>query len=157
MRVIDPGVFQLIPRHLFEQIEDFDADTIDRLYDYGSSILTQVVPNEAGELVRIPNPLVHIAVLIDSSHKIQGFLWAHIDVLDESIFIKAFSLEPKFQSANGEAMRRGRKYIDNLNIPERFKTKLKMSTKKVRAFERYGWRKSENTMMELDVKGELDG
>ena len=109
IRITDPNYVQLIPRRLFEQIKELDSETIDRIYYYASSILTQVVPNELGQLVRQPNPLVWLAAITDDNRKQVGFLWLDFDLIEESIYVQYLSVDKKFQG-NG-LLEEVKKYI----------------------------------------------
>ena len=150
VRVIDPAVFQIIPRYLFEQIKEMDAVMIDHLYQFASEILTIPVVNENGQLIRIPNPIVCIAVLHDIARQIKGFLWAEIDIIERHIFVQACSVYKEYQSNNGEVERRMVKYLFDLSIPPEFKTKIKMATLRPKVFEeKFGWNRSKTVLMEI--------
>lgn len=84
VRVIDPNIFRVIPRKLFEQIKGYEFD-IGKLIRYGASIAT--------------HPLTYMFVLTDAANKIQGILWSRVDVVDEMFEVYLFSVERKYQNS----------------------------------------------------------
>lgn len=146
VRVIDPAVFAVIPRHLFEQIKELDEEAIDAIYANAVNIMTIPVVNKEGMLVgRYPKQNVWVVALHDVGHQIKGFLWFDIDVIDRLIFVKACSVAKEYQSNNGEVTKRIRDYLANLPFP--FK-KIMWATIKPGAFERRGWVRSKRILME---------
>lgn len=152
--VIDPGFFEFVPQYLFEQIKEINPEAIDRIYKYGSSIVTSINIGPEGQLMRVPNPLVKVAVLFDIKNEIKGFLWAEIDVVENRIFVQAYSVDRKYQSKNGEAIQAMIDYLWNLPIDEKFKRKIVTSTARPKALERRGWKCSEKILMELKNESE---
>jgi hypothetical protein len=155
-RVIDPFVFNLIPRHLFEQIDELDKEGIDNMISCGSSIITSSVFNDKGALLRIPNPLVHIVVMTDTENKIRGFFWAKIDVIEKQIFIYASSVDKKYQSNSSAVSDAVIKYLFDLPVDKSFKRKVVSVTTRPKAFERYGWVRSKQVLMEKENKDVLE-
>lgn len=149
VRVIDPNVMKLIPRHLYEQIEGIEDYQIDNLIAYAVHSLNRFAAKN-GELVLIPNPMVHIAVLADEQNIIRGFLWADIDVVEELIFVQAASIEKKYQ---GNFKRRIVEYLFALDIDPKCKRRIRMATTRVEVAERCGWKKSPMVLMEIENNG----
>ena len=50
------------------------------------------------------NPYNHLFVLINNDNKIQGYLWAETNVLDNTLFINTFSVNKKYWG-KGEAIK----------------------------------------------------
>ena len=150
-RLVDPKVFRLIPRELFEQIEELAPGAVDRLIDCGARTLN-IIKTDDGFLVFVPNPLVHIAVLHDDQNKMHGFLWAEFDLVEEIIFVQAASVRQQYQ---GDFRKRMVEYLFGLNgdnIPQGWapETKIiRMATMRPKPYERSGWKRSERTLMEI--------
>jgi len=151
VRIIDQGAFNCIPRYLFEQIKDLDSDAIGRLYQYASSILTIVGLDEGGQIIRVPNPLVHIAVLIDDKHKIKGFFWFQFDPIEQLTFIQEYSVDRSYQSANGDLLNQAKTYVMGLPIPDEYKRVIRWATTKPDAFEKHGFRRAKKVLMEIEI------
>jgi len=157
VQVIDPNVFNILIgtcRHLFKQIEDMDDEKIDVLCKFSSSILTTSV-FENGRFLRIPNPLVHIAVLVDNDNKFKGFLWAGIDIVEKHIFIYAFSLDKKYQSSAQADSDAVIKYLKDLPVADEYKQKILTATLRPKGYERCGWKRSKKVLMEFEVKKDV--
>jgi RecA-family ATPase len=155
-RVIDPFVFNLIPRYLFEQIDGMDKEGVDNMITCGSSIITTLISNDKGQLFRTPNPLVHIVVMTDLENKIKGFFWAAIDVIEKHIFIYAMSVDKKYQPNTADFSDAVTKYLFDLPIEVKFKQKIVSATTRPKAFERYGWSRSKRVLMEYSPKENRD-
>ena len=151
VRIIDQGAFNCIPRYLFEQIKDLDADAIDRLYQYASSILTIIGLNETGQIIRVPNPLVHITVLINDKHKIKGFFWFQFDPIEQLTFVQEYSVDRSYQSANGDLLKRAKDYIKELPIPDEYKKTIRWTTTRPNAFEKHGFKRAKKVLMEIEI------
>jgi hypothetical protein len=153
-RVVDPAIIQVIPHRLFEQIKELDKDKIDMLYACANDILTLPAVNNLGQLVRVANPVIWFAVLHDIAHVIKGFLWVEIDVIEEHLYIQAFSVDKKYQTKDGAVNKKLIDYLFNLPIPDKLKQKIKMATINPKAAEKWGWKRSKNALMEIN-KDEL--
>ena len=57
VRVIDPQLFAVIPRYLFEQIKEIDDRAIDAIYESATAIMTVPVMNEKGVVVGYLNQM----------------------------------------------------------------------------------------------------
>ena len=149
VRIIDPAVIQAIPRYLFEQIKDNDEKKIDMIYAYASEMLTLPSFNNYGQLVRVANPAIWFAIMHDISHQIKGFLWVDIDLIERHLYIQACSVDKEFQSNSGAVNRKILDYLFGLPIPDEFKQKIQMATLRPKEFERKGWKRSKNVLMEI--------
>lgn len=154
IRCTMPETFMMIPRYLFEQIEDLGSGEgrVDNIYNSGLSILMVPTVTEKG-VEWIPNPLIHIVVMYDNDHHIKGFLWAEIDLIDKCIFIHALSLDREYQS-NGQDTERVviEKTMDLADRPElkpyEIQKKIIMATSRPKPFERIGFKPSTKILME---------
>lgn len=149
VRIVDPQVFAVIPRYLFENIKEADAEMIDAMYENATNIMTVPIMSEQGVMVgNLPKLNVWIAVLHDDSHQIKGFLWAEFDSIEKCIFIQACSLDAEYQSEDGAAMKKGIDYLRSLPISDDMKNNIKMATNYPKAFEKHGWKRSKKIFME---------
>jgi len=152
IRVIDPNVFDLIPRKLFEQVESLEPAHVDNLIKYGKHMLNRF-ESKGGEMVLVPNILVHVAVMVDSNTKIHGILWAEFDIVEELIYVQLASVEKAYQGGSRKLIT---DYLFGLDVDPRCKGKIRMNTAKPRAYERAGWKRSKMIIMEIDNVGETD-
>lgn len=146
VKAIDPNVFKWIPRQLYEQIDGIEDYQIDNLIACGMHTMNRFIAKN-GELILVPNPMVHIAVLADDQNMIRGFIWADIDVIEELIFVQAASVEKKYQ---GDFKRRIVDYLFGLDIDPRCKHRIRMATMNPEAAERCGWKRSKMVLMEIE-------
>ena len=70
--------FNLITKYLVEQVKG-TSFPVERLYAFGDDIAR--------------NPFTLLYVLADEHHRIEGFLWASVNPLDQSIMVNIFSLD----------------------------------------------------------------
>lgn len=151
IRIIDPSVFADIPRYLFEQIKEMDKDMLDATYKNALNIMMIPILNEKSEIVcYLPRNNVWFAVLRDESRQTKGFLWLNFNNIERYVYIKAYSLDPEYQSSG---LKKGKKilleYLRNLPIPNETKTTVRMTTTRPRIYERYGWKRSNKVLMEF--------
>ena len=143
-RMTEPNFMRCIPRYLFEQVKDLDDAAIERIYQYSSSIMTIVVP-ENGQLVRKPNDLVWIAALYDKGHVIKGFLWLDFEIIEQYIFVQLLTVDKEYQFS--DILKQSMDYIQGLPIPDVYKSRIEWATTRPKAFERIGWKRSERVLM----------
>ena len=92
------------------------------------------------------NPNNHLFVLINSDKKIQGYLWAETNLLDKSLFINTFSVNKQYWG-KGEAI----KCVIPFLVELKKKTKAPhvfWITTNVKFFEKKGFKRSKNVLME---------
>lgn len=83
VRIIQPDFLKVVPRHLFEQIEETDPAMIDRIIAFGQAALA--------------SPTTLMYGLIDATRGIKGFLWAYVDVVGGVLFVKVFTVDKEYQ------------------------------------------------------------
>ncbi|GAG06433.1 unnamed protein product [marine sediment metagenome] len=150
VRIIDPQLFAVIPRYLFEQIKELNGEMIDAIRENATNILTVPVMNEKGVVVgTLPKLNVWIAALYDVDLGIKGFLWANFDGIEKCIYVHACSVDKEYQSADGAFINKVVEYLRSLPISEKFKNKILMSTSRPKAFEKRGWNRSKKIFMEF--------
>ena len=157
--MIDPKVFNMLPKSLLDQIEGLDTDQIDELIKCGQRALN-TVRNDQGVFVLIPNPMVYIAVMIDSRQHIHGFVWVEFDTIERLIFIQAVSVARAYQS---KARAQIVDHLFNLELVGKQKeiynicrNKIRMATARPNAYGRSGWKKSPMIIMEIENVGQTD-
>ena len=124
---------KLIPRDLIESVKG-RTFTPEQFYDYQSK--------------QVDNPYNHLFALVDSAKKIHGYLWAEVNVLDDSLFINTFSISKEFWG-KGEAISKVTEFLDEL------RKKIKSSrvfwvTTNERFFLKHGFKRSKNCLMEYN-------
>ncbi len=124
---------KLIPRELIESVKG-RTFTPEQFYDYQAK--------------QVDNPYNHLFALVDGAKKIHGYLWAEVNVLDDSLFINTFSISKEFWG-KGEAIAKATAFLDEL------RKKLKSSrvfwvTTNERFFLKHGFKRSKNCLMEYN-------
>lgn len=124
-------IARLIPVELVESVKG-RTFTVEQFYDYQES--------------QVNNPNNFLYVLIDKSKKIHGYLWAEVNLLDNTLFINTFSISKDYWGKG--------KGIDKAVAFLRF---LKEKTKAPRVFwittnskffAKHGFKPSKNVLME---------
>jgi hypothetical protein len=139
--------FNLIPAYLFNQFKDLKCDPKD-LYFWGKAAAEQ--------------PLTLLYVAINDKHKIKGFMWASLDVLEKCVHIKAMTIDKDYQGGNilKKAYGKIKEEIDSFNkraTPEQqINNKIKFHTTRPNAFEKQGkelgWKISRQAIMEIELE-----
>lgn len=140
-RVIDPNIFRLIPKTLFEQVKDYDF-SVEKLMLFGQMIMQ--------------NPLVYLYALTDERNVIKGVLWARIDCIDEMLEVYLLSVMRAYQG--GETIAIVKEFCRELIKKERprlkrelnmnLKDKITWFTTRPEAFEKYGFKRAKRVFME---------
>ena len=124
---------KLIPRDLIESVKG-RTFTPEQFYEYQSK--------------QLDNPYNHLFALVDSDKKIRGYLWAEVNVLDDSLFINTFSIGKEFWG-KGEAIKKVTEFLDNfrkkINAPKVF-----WITTNEKFFLKHGFKRSKNSLMEYN-------
>lgn len=95
------------------------------------------------------NPYNHLYALIDDGKKIHGYLWAEMNVLDESLFVNTFSIAKEFWG-KGKAIPMVVEFLRTL----RDKTKAPRVfwiTSNEKFFLKHGFKRSKNSLMEYNL------
>ena len=124
---------KLIPRDLIESVKG-RTYTPEQFYEYQSK--------------QVDNPYNHLFALVDSDKKIHGYLWAEVNVLDNSLFINTFSISKIFWG-KGEAIKKATEFLDG------FRKKIEASrvfwiTTNEKFFSKHGFKRSKNSLMEYN-------
>jgi len=129
---IKPSIINLVPRQLWEQIEDLDRNSIDLIYQ--SSFLF--------------DPLNWFVVMHDKEHKVQGFFWAIVCPLERRIVLYAVSISRNYQKYKTELNKLIVDYLFNLPVKPEYKQLIIAETTKAKALEAHGWMRSKRILME---------
>lgn len=96
----------------------------------------------------IENPANLLYVLIDSSKKIEGYLWAEISQMDRSMFINTFSISKEYWH-KGEAIPRVIAFLDKLKSKHECPRVFWVTTNP-KFFEKHNFKRSKNVLMEYN-------
>lgn len=123
---------RLIPLSLIENVKG-RTFTPEQFYKYQES--------------QVDNPYNFLYVLVDDDKKIHGYLWAEMNMLDNSLFINTFSVDKQFWG-KGKAIPRVIEFL------RQFKEKIKASrvfwlTTNEKFFIKHGFKRSKNSLMEF--------
>lgn len=131
LRVVRIHSFRLIPRRLFESIKA-RAWSIDLLMERGA------------ELAASPKCLLY--AWADEQYEVHGVLFATFDDLTNSINGHVLSFDPEYQ--DGSAIPAALAILKKAQRQFRAK-KITMATTRPKAMERYGFKRSPWTRMEM--------
>jgi hypothetical protein len=137
IRVIDPDH---IPNYLVEQIRERDFD-VDYFYQWQKA--NSVICRDG---INIPNPYNHLWILVDDKRKTLGFFWSTIDTMSKTLFINNFSVDKSLWN-RGEAIQLLKNKIDSI-MKELKISKAYWTTKHAKPYEKYGFKRSKNILME---------
>lgn len=132
VRITHPNMWQFIPPELFRQIKEVDDETIARLECFGPMLVT--------------SPTTLFYVLVDPEKKMQGLLWATIDIIEANVYVNAAAVTPEYQDSG--IIKRGTDFLLGLKYGPKMKRELAMTTARPAAFEKNGWVKSKRIRME---------
>lgn len=127
--------FTYIPRYLFEQINELDSEAIDRIYQLG--------------LMFSQSPLTLLYVLVDEVQKIKGVLWGVVDVIEGVIYVKVFSVDKEYQSADSMVIKKAVDHCLSLTEGSKLKKEIRFQTTHPDAYEKVGAKRSKYTLMEF--------
>lgn len=98
--------------------------------------------------MQVDNPNNFIYVSIDGEKKIQGYLWAELNILDSTLFINTFSISKKHWG-KGSAMKDAIQFVDSLRKETKSPKVLWISTND-KFFVKHGFKRSKNCLMEYN-------
>jgi|TARA_R100000501_G_C2622234_1_gene115450 hypothetical protein len=132
-RIID---FNLIPKKYFKQLGCYEPDDITRIYQFG--------------MLFTKSPTTLLFVAIDEGKVVKGFLWASVDIVDRTLYIRAYSLDKEYQQTGRENLEKARNALHEAIKGSIVKKKVTWLTEKPAAFIRYGGKKSKFTLIEFE-------
>jgi len=137
-----------IPKYLIENVRDRDF-TVEDFYKYQE--VACIRETEEGPTL---NPLSHLYVLVDKDNMTKGFLWFTIDSLSKDLVIQTYSVDKAYWGF-GKAVKKVTEHI--LEIWKRASlNKIYWITRYPKHSERYGFKKSENVLMEYSGENRED-
>lgn len=95
---------------------------------------------------QVDNPYNHLYVLVDENKKIHGYLWAEVNILDDSLFVNTFSISKEYWG-KGEAMKKAIAFLDQLKKATKSPRVFWVSTNE-KFFIKMGFKRSKNVLME---------
>ena len=149
--------------HKNDQKHDISAVTLDHL-SFVRLKIPKLIPSELIENVKgrtftpaqfykyqesqIDNPYNHLYVLVDDSKKIHGYLWAEVNILDDSLFVNTFSITKQYWG-KGSAIPKVVEFLGVLkkktNAPRVF-----WLTTNEKFFLKHKFKRSKNVLMEYN-------
>jgi len=123
-----PGV---IPYSLIEAVKG-RTFTPEQFYDYQHK--------------QIDNPYNHLYALVDNDHKIHGYLWAEMNILDNSLFINTFSISKEYWG-KGTAIDKVIEFLKELKDKVKAERVFWVTTNE-KFFLKKGFKRSKNILME---------
>lgn len=139
-----------IPKYLVEQIKSRDY-SVDDFYRHQEHACTYIDANGSKAI----SPLNHLYVLSSQDYKVVGFLWFVIDDLCQNIVVQNFSIDRKFWS-KGNAIELASKHVKEILKNAKLK-KVYWVTNRPKVFEKAGFKRAKDAIMEWDPEGEKDG
>lgn len=92
------------------------------------------------------NPYNHLYALIDDEKKIQGYLWAEVNILDGSLFVNTFSISKTYWG-KGKAIEKVKVFLKELKEKVQAPRVFWISTNE-KFFSKHGFKRSRNVLME---------
>lgn len=139
-----------IPKYLVEQIKSRDY-TVDDFYKHQEEACTYI--DKAGN--KTVSPLNHLYVLSSQDYKVVGFLWFVVDDLCQNIVVQNFSIDRKLWN-KGNAIELASKHVKEILKNAKLK-KVYWVTNRPRVFEKAGFVRAKDMIMEWDPEEEKDG
>lgn len=137
MRVFTPDH---IPKELVTQIKEKHFEP-DDFYNYLRACC--VTSGANGPQL---NPFCHLYVIADEDKRVVGFVWFEIDILEKSINLQTFSMDPKYWF-KGKAVQ----MLSDFMKDQLEKTQMKViywHTRYPKHSEKNGFKRSRNILME---------
>ena len=97
---------------------------------------------------QIDNPGNFLYALIDAEKKIQGYLWAELNILDNTLFINTFSISKDFWG-KGAGIQKAIDFAATLKEKTKSPRVLWVTTNQ-KFFEKHGFKRSKNSLMEYN-------
>lgn len=97
----------------------------------------------------VDNPYNYLFALVDTQKRIHGYLWAEMNVLDESLFINTFSVN-KLYWGKGKAIPKAITFLKELKTRIKAKRVFWITTNE-KFFLKNGFKRSKNVLMEYNL------
>jgi hypothetical protein len=97
---------------------------------------------------QVDNPGNLLFALIDCDKKIHGYLWAELNMLDNTLFISTFSISKQYWGA-GAGIKKAIEFVEKLK--EKTKSpRVQWSTTNEKFFIKHGFRRSKLSLLEYN-------
>lgn len=97
---------------------------------------------------QVDNPGNFLYVLIDPERKIQGYLWAELNILDGTLFVNTFSISKEYWG-KGEGIKKAIEFLAILKEKTKAPRVLWVTTNE-KFFAKHGFKRSKNCLMEYN-------
>jgi len=97
---------------------------------------------------QVDNPGNFLYALIDSEKKIQGYLWAELNILDGTLFVNTFSISKDFWG-KGSGIKKAIEFLEGLKKKTKAPCVFWVTTNE-RFFSKHGFKRSKNCLMEYN-------
>jgi len=139
IRLTEPAMFSLIPRSLFEQVED-ESLIIDNVYKFGPVVIT--------------NPLVFFFALLDNEKQpaeVVGFVWSNINLFSKRLQVGNISVDKSYQ--NNGIKEKIKTLLCDLCRQKKLSPIVEFVTQRPEIFERrFGCKKTKERIMEWNTE-----
>ena len=98
--------------------------------------------------MQIDNPGNFLYALIDIDKKIQGYLWAELNILDGTLFVNTFSISKQYWG-KGEGIKKAISFMDGLRKATKAPRVFWVTTNE-RFFLKHNFKRSKNVLMEYN-------
>lgn len=128
-------IIRLIPTELIESVKG-KTFTPDQFYSYHEE--------------QSDNPYNMLYAVIDKGKKIQGYLWAEINLLDKSLFVNTFSVSKEYWG-KGKAIPLVVEFLKELK-KKLGSPRIYWITTNDKFFSKHGFKRSKNVLMEYNLE-----
>ena len=97
---------------------------------------------------QVSNPNNYLYALIDEAKKIQGYLWAELNVLDGTLFVNTFSISTEFWG-KGDGIKKAVSFLEKLKEKTKAPRVFWVTTNE-KFFAKHGFKRSKNCLMEYN-------
>ena len=97
---------------------------------------------------QIDNPGNFLYVLVDSERKIQGYLWAELNILDNTLFVNTFSISKDYWG-KGAGIHKAIEFLATLKEKTKAPRVFWVTTNE-KFFAKHGFKRSKNCLMEYN-------
>lgn len=99
---------------------------------------------------QVDNPGNFLYALIDEEKKIHGYLWAELNILDNTLFVNTFSISKQFWG-KGSGIHKAIEFLATLKEKTKAPRVFWVTTNE-KFFAKHGFKRSKNCLMEYNSK-----
>lgn len=97
---------------------------------------------------QLGNPGNYLYALIDEEKKIQGYLWAELNILDGTLFVNTFSISKGYWG-KGTGIKKAIEFLETLKEKTKAPRVFWVTTNE-KFFAKHGFKRSKNCLMEYN-------